>query len=886
MNFLTLSFNPLGPFFTDYQIIEYINIETIDRLISSGHLLEYWKPEGREYAMNEITHLKTLKKQIEIIGKKTVLVPNHKKKSKFGRCYASKNMTMVNLRGKVKNTLLKDLYLTFDIKNCHYSILLNIANKLNIDAGIECKIIPDYVANQEKYFKLLQDEYGTDKKTNKQLMIKLLYGGSFNTWLIDNNIEKSKIKLDFINILEYEISELLNMIIKLNQLFYETVKRNIKNKNKTEKEKKASFFGLYLQELDFQVVNNAIIHLIEKTEILNYDNYYIVSYEYDGFSLIKDKVLSYGLDKLIVLLNDITLNFGFNLTWVTKEIDDGRSPNNCSAIDDYYDFGTQPSYIHKSIQLKENTTICTELENLKNELKGLKSSMAIANYIYKQDEFKTNFLYNRNEWYEWNGEYWSKNRDNLYFVKVITTLFIDHLKNKIKDFEIYKPDIKDEKLYNVNNTNYMDCIKSITSIEILTGETSKINSIIELSKNNYKNDTIIFDNNEFLVCFNNGVYDVKKHLFRPLQYDDYLTLKANYDFRLIDFKNLDLSIEQNKNDNETYNELNKILNQIFIDEDIKILVMVILSSCFIGVCIEKFIIFNGGGANGKSLLNLFNKNSLGDDYYYKADNSILQVSNKSTGGTNQGLANCHNKRCLIFSELDKSKTIKISEMKNLTGGGNITARGLYSKNDVVKLTATSIIEVNVKPLLDDIQGTDTNSLIRRIIDILFSSKFTFDKDEIDNITVFEANIYYKSTEFLDKIRVIFTNIIFDYLQLLHKQNYNIDYFIPNSIKKRSLDYIQSSNTIHNIFIELFEEDKEDNSFIKIDDVISTITSSVYFNQLTKKQQGEFKNSTIKEYFKMNDTYKKSYYERKRINGNYYRNIIMGYKIKTLTDDED
>jgi len=868
---MALLLNDYITFFTNYGIIEYLNIEVIDKLITSGNLLEYWKPDGQEYGINEITHLKTLKKQIEIIGKKNVLVPNHKKKSKYGRAYSSKNMSMINLRGQVKNTLLKDLYITFDIKNCHYSILLNIANKLKL----ECKILMDYVTNQDKYFKLLQDEYGTNNKTNKQLMIKLLYGGSFNNWITENKIEKSKIKLDCINILEYEIKELLNEIIKLNPLFYESVKRNIKNKNKTEKEKKASFFGLYLQELDFQVVNNAIIYLIENTDILNYENYYIICYEYDGFSLIKDKVLSYGIDKLLLLLNEITLKFGYNLTWVTKE------------INDFYDFGTQPSYIHKQIQIKENTTLCNELEFLKNEIKELKSSSSIAKYIYKQDEFKNNFLYNNSVWYEWNGVYWSKNQDNLYFVNVISTLFIDHLKNKIKDFDIYKPNIGlDEKMYNENNKNYVDCIKFVKYIEVLVGEPHKVKSIIECSKGNYKNDLIIFDNNEFLVCFNNGVYDVKKHIFRPLQYDDYLTLKANYDFRLIDFKKLDLSIEQDKKDNETKLLLDKILNEIFTDKDILKLVMVILASCFIGVCIEKFIIFNGGGANGKTLINLFNKNSLGDEYFYKADNSILQVSNKSTGSTNQGLANCHLKRCLMFSELDKSKTIKISEMKNLTGGGHITARGLYSKNDVVKLCATSIIEVNVKPLLDDIQGTDTNSLIRRIVDILFGSKFTTDKNEIDNITIFEANAYYKSTEFLDKIRVVYTNIIFEYLQLLHKQNYNIDYFIPESIKKRSLDYIQSSNIIHNIFIELFDESKEDNSFLQIDNVITTITSSNYFNQLTKKQQGEFKNSTIKLYFKTNDTYKSLYHERKRINGINYRNILMGFKLKIMTDDED
>jgi len=869
---LTFSTNPTTPLFTDYPIIEYINPDVIDKLISSGYLLDYWKPEGQDYGINEIQHLKNIKNQIDIIGKKNVLVPNHKKKSKYGRAYANKNMTLINLRGQVKNTLLKDLYLTFDLKNCHYSILSNIATKLNID----CKIIIDYVANQEKYFNLLNDTYGTNNKINKSLFIKLLYGGSFYNWRTENKIENNKLKLDFINILEYEIKELTTEIIKLNPLFYDSVKRNIKNKGKSNQEKNASFFALYLQEWDFKIVNNAIMYLIEKTNILNYDKYFIISYEYDGFSLIRDKVLNCGLDKLILELNDITLKFGFSLNWIQKE------------IKDFYDFGPQASYIHKNLQIKENTTLCVELDIFKNELKALKSSVSIANYIFKQPDFKDSFLYNFGEWYEWNGSYWSKNQDNLYFVKVITELFITNLKNKLADFIIYKPDdfITDVKLYNDNNNNYVECIKFIKFIEILTGETHKVKSIIEMSKNNYKDDNIIFDNNEFLVCFNNGVYDVKKNIFRPLEYSDYLTKKANYDFRLIDFNNLDLSIKQDKEDNETKNLLNKILSQIFPDIEILKLVLVILSSCFIGLCIEKFIIFNGGGSNAKSLLTLFLKNSLGTDYFYKADNSILQTSSKQTGGTNQGLANCHLKRCLIFSELDKSKTIKISEMKNLTGGGDITARGIYSKNDVVKLCCTSIIEVNVKPLLDDTNGTDKNSLIRRIIDILFCSTFTFDKTKVNNINIFEANIFYKSTEFLDKIRVIFTNILFEYLQLLYQQKNNIDFFIPESVQRRSLEYIQSSNTLHNIFIELFEEDQTENAFLKLDDIIKMITSSVYFSQLSKKQQSEFKTSTIKEYFKTNDIYKEHYRDRKRINNIDYRSLLMGFKIKSINEDED
>ena len=42
--------------------------------------------------------------------------------------------------------------------------------------------------------------------------------------------------------------------------------------------------------------------------------------------------------------------------------------------------------------------------------------------------------------------------------------------------------------------------------------------------------TVVFDSNYDLLGFNNGVYDLINHEFRPYKYDDYMTMTCGYDY--------------------------------------------------------------------------------------------------------------------------------------------------------------------------------------------------------------------------------------------------------------------------------------------------------------------------------------------------------------------
>ena len=76
-----------------------------------------------------------------------------------------------------------------------------------------------------------------------------------------------------------------------------------------------------------------------------------------------------------------------------------------------------------------------------------------------------------------------------------------------------------------------------------------INQIMPLVEQKYN----IFDNNPFLLGFNNGVYDLMHGEFRSYKYNDYITLSTGYDYEYID-------VEDNKN-KELFEELVLFLNQ-------------------------------------------------------------------------------------------------------------------------------------------------------------------------------------------------------------------------------------------------------------------------------------------------------------------------------------
>lgn len=112
-------------------------------------------------------------------------------------------------------------------------------------------------------------------------------------------------------------------------------------------------------------------------------------------------------------------------------------------------------------------------------------------------------------------------------------------------------------------------------------------------------------------------------------------------------------------------------------EEEKDALLQILATGLEGRCLEKFIIQNGAGGNGKGVINDLFLASLGN-YGFVGNNSVL--FEKSKTGSNPEKANLHKKRYVVFREPAEKNKFENSVVKELTGGGNFSARGHYETN--------------------------------------------------------------------------------------------------------------------------------------------------------------------------------------------------------------
>ena len=387
--------------------------------------------------------------------------------------------------------------------------------------------------------------------------------------------------------------------------------------------------------------------------------------------------------------------------------------------------------------------------------------------------------------------------------------------------------------------------------------------IHKLSVVNYSN--IEFDANGYLFPFNNQVYDLKKHVLRDYERDDYILTKTKYEYI--------------KSTPEQLKKLDGLLKSINPDEAIRINYLSYLCCALYGVPIEKFVIANGGGGNGKGVLSELMEDML-DTMCYVAPNAILLEPFKQ--GANPALANMHNKRLIIYREPDETNGTKIlgSVMKELTGGKKLNARKNHSNDCEVLLKAVHILECNGKP---KISGRADNSLLRRLADVLFSSTFSQDPNLYNNKElypdVYKADPFFKSDEFRDEYKTV----LFDYLINLIK---SIDDFKPTYVKdcdeviERTKQYLQDSDEFHEWFLTVYQR-CDSNKTITVQNVFDKYKDSDIYEFSSRKDKREFTKKKLVEYFGTDIKFKLNFVDKKRgtINGSRVTqyNYLFGYE---------
>jgi phage/plasmid-associated DNA primase len=165
------------------------------------------------------------------------------------------------------------------------------------------------------------------------------------------------------------------------------------------------------------------------------------------------------------------------------------------------------------------------------------------------------------------------------------------------------------------------------------------------------NDNIKFDNEPYLYAFENKIFDLRIGEFIKPKPEYYISISCGYDY-----------IEDDENNKDV---LNKLLDSIFPQPELKKLYLTILSTGLDGFSLEKFILANGRGGAGEGVINELTQHMLGN-YAYVLPSHILLKEMKT--GSNPEVANMLNKRFVIAREPDRNLQFNCATIKEITGG--------------------------------------------------------------------------------------------------------------------------------------------------------------------------------------------------------------------------
>ena len=468
--------------------------------------------------------------------------------------------------------------------------------------------------------------------------------------------------------------------------------------------------------------------------------------------------------------------------------------------------------------------------------------------VYKEVEKQPIFMFN-----ERTGR-WTNNQDIIR--KKITTV----LDETISEMRRYIEDSQ-RKAYN-------------DTLNIIYNK-SRLDSIVACLRQEVSSyPDIEFDMNKYILPFKSKVFDLKTFELRPYRKNDYITLFIDYDIE----KKTDVGQKT----------IDKLFCEIFPDECFRHDYLARLCAGIYGITHEEFVLANGGGGNGKGVINELHHYMLTDKFCYKANNSILLKAVKN--GLNTCLANMDKKRTIFYSEPEESEKIKISIMKELTGCQVMNAERKYSMNNKVDMFGTHVLECNKKPKLD---GTLDNSVVRRIRDIPFKSTFVDEEDYYEDKYIFLKNTNFKTEEFKHEMKHQLFHYYIDFIKDYYKtHNKNLWEYMHTSkeTENESKNYIDDSDALLEYLYEACKQ--VEGCFLSLRDLFNDFKITDDYVNSSKEDRKKMNYKWFCEYFKSHRILKKYYKEKYQpvIDGEQkcYRRVLIGFQIKEeiLSNDLD
>lgn len=675
-------------------------------------------------------------------------------KHKWGRVFPRKSLGFTSFSRVIRNTLMKDFYIDFDLKNAQPEIIKNIC----ISNNIQLESVNEYCNNRDNILNDVMKEYDVDRKIAKNLFLSLAFFGDFKGWCFTNNIKNTK-TLTIIDSYIKDIKKFYKIVKKENKSLYETVKK-LGNKNT-----KGSLLSLYLQEYETRIMEVVIYWLCNKTDVMKFKDskFNIGTYEFDGIKLLKENVNKYGIDKLKTDLENVIKNeLGFIINFEEKPID--------GWIDIQYT---------KSIKLNIEP-IETNDDDIKN---GVWDDSQATKKMFKLYPF---WKYCLGLLYVFNFEtgLWTNCKA---VQRGIIQKFINDLRILLKDLQ---GNIFLSKMSYGNALCKINIIIQMIESECVDNEWLK-------QKEKSSLGMLLFNNGYIDLKNGFNFYDKDTYSFNP---EIVFMEKIDRDFKPLDEKQLDY-MESLRN-KFFYNPLGEQLGDYYILQ---------LARGLMGDLIKK-IIFGLGGTNcGKSKLTDALKNSF-SGYYgsFNAENLLYTKSSTDEGAKLRWALLLRYKRLIISNEMKTNTTINGNMLKKISSGGDgITGRfhgnnetefvphGLFvcMANDIPKIAPYD-------PAVDG-----------RIRVISYKKQFVDEVEDEENELLKDNNIDNEimTDDFKNAFLMMFLKRYVDF-----KENGDIDE--PEEVINGKKEWIEETGNNIDLFLNDFEITNNEEDFILSEDI--------------------------------------------------------------------
>lgn len=348
------------------------------------------------------------------------------------------------------------------------------------------------------------------------------------------------------------------------------------------------------------------------------------------------------------------------------------------------------------------------------------------------------------------------------------------------------------QVYNIEELNRK--YKQFSDLAHRCGDTNMLNNImtecrVRFFDPEFRNK---LDSNNSLIHFTNGVYDLEKDEFREGYPEDCITMSTNIEF----------PEDPNEEDYEILDEINNFFEKVLPNDAVREYALTLMGSFLSGHNKEqKFYIWTGSGANGKSMTTDLFKGCLGD-YGGTISVSIFTKGRLDANAPSPAVAKLKGKRFVDLQEPENNDKLHMGLIKQFVGGDKISARELNKAPIEFEMKAKFVLVCNDLPTVDSLDG----GTWRRIRLLEFLSKFV-DKPKKKNEFKIDRSLKERMNDWYE---------MFMWLLIQYHRRYKREGIVePPEVTRVTDEYKENSDFYSQFFNEHIERDL--NSKISIKD---------------------------------------------------------------------